>query len=355
MLAAIAAARTSIDLEFYIFADDVIGREFLSALVHSAQRGVKVRALVDSYGSFTLPGKFFQSLITAGGEVRFFNPLRFNRFGVRDHRKLLICDHHTVFTGGANIANEYDGNGVTKGWLDLMLKIESAPLANALAHEFAQIYNSADFKQGRLRKLRIFRQIRRHSTSAEILSIRPGRGASSYQRALYGDLQHASSADMITPYFLPSHKLRRQLQKIVRRGGKVRLILPKLSDVPVSRAAGMVYYPRLLKAGIEIYEYQPQILHMKLYRVDDKVFAGSSNFDFRSFNLNYELMLRFTDKPAIDSAKEIFTNTLKNCRQIKLEEFLKTQNFWSRLRNRWAHFLVARIDPFVALRHIGRR
>jgi cardiolipin synthase len=356
MLAAIAAARTNIDLEIYIFADDVTGREFLQALVHSALSGVRVRLLVDSYGSLTLPGKFFQPLITAGGDVRFFNPLRFNRFGVRDHRKLLICDRQTSFIGGANISNDYGGDGIKQGWLDLMIKIQSAPLASALAHEFAHIFSSADFRHGRLRKFRLFRQIRRRTKkTAEILPIRPGRGASSYQRALYADLEHATSADLITPYFLPSHRLLKNLRRIVKRGGRVRIILPRFSDVPVSRAAGLVYYPRLFRAGIEVYEYQPQILHAKLYRVDEKAYAGSANFDYRSFNLNYELMLRFTDPATVEGAKAIFEAVLKNSRRIERKQFLRSQNFWQRWKNHWAHFLVARIDPFVALRHIGRR
>jgi len=355
MLAAIAAARTSIELEIYIFASDTTGREFLQALIHAALTGVRVRVLVDSYGSLTLPGKFFQPLINAGGEVRFFNPLRFSRFGVRDHRKLLICDRLTTFIGGANISNDYAGNGVTQGWLDLMVKIENATLASALVHEFAHIFSSADFRHGRLRKFRLFRQIRRRTKAAEVLPIRPGRGASSYQRALYADLEHATSADLITPYFLPSMKLRRQLRQIVKRGGRVRIVLPRLSDVPISRAAGLVYYPRLLRAGIEIYEYQPQILHAKLYRVDEKAYAGSSNFDYRSFNLNYELMLRFKDPVTVEGAKDIFNAVLKNSRQIERKAFLQSQTFWQRWKNHWAHFLVARIDPFFALRQIGRK
>lgn len=355
MLAAITAARTSIDLEIYIFAGDVTGRDFLHALVRAAQTGVRIRVLVDAYGSLTLPGKFFQPLITAGGEVRFFNPLRFNRFGVRDHRKLLVCDRQTAFIGGANISNDYSGDGIKHGWLDLMIKIRSASLASALTREFTHIFTSADFKHGRLRRLRMFRQIRRRKKAAEILVIQPGRGASSYQRALYAELKDAKSADLITPYFLPSLKLRRLLRKIVKRGGRVRLILPRFTDVPVSRAAGLVYYPRMLRAGIEIYEYQPQILHAKLYRVDETVFAGSSNFDYRSFNLNYELMLRLTDPATVAGAQEIFDAVLKNSRQIERKEFLQSQNFWARWKNRWAHFLVARIDPFIALRHIGRR
>jgi cardiolipin synthase A/B len=352
MLAAIARARTSVELEIYIFADDATGRQFLQSLVHSARSGVRVRLLVDSFGSLTLSEKFFEPLIAAGGAVRFFNPLRFSRFGVRNHRKLLVCDRQTVFIGGANIADDYNGDGITHGWLDLMAKIEDASLAGLLADEFGQIFSSADFGQKRLRKFRVFRQLRRRMQETRILAIRPGRGASSFQRALHNDLAHASSADLITPYFLPGRRLRKQLRKIIKRGGRVRLILPALCDVPVARAAGLVYYSRLLRAGVEIYEYQPQILHAKLYRVDEKVFAGSANLDVRSFNLNYELMLRFTDNATVDGAKAIFSEALNNCRRIEPREFRRSQNFWQRWKNRWAHFLLARIDPLVALRQI---
>jgi cardiolipin synthase len=116
-----------------------------------------------------------------------------------------------------------------------------------------------------------------------------------------------------------------------------------------------VYYERLLRGGVEIYEYQPQILHAKLCLVDEKVYAGSSNLDLRSFKLNYEIMLRLTDGATVAGAKEIFAAALTHSRQIELKEFRRSQNFWERFKNRWAHFLLARIDPLVALRQINSR
>ena len=109
-------------------------------------------------------------------------------------------------------------------------------------------------------------------------------------------------------------------------------------------------YHRLLKAGVEIYEYQPQILHAKLVLCDGVIYVGSSNLDIRSLNLNYELMLRFEDKPVAAEAQEIFERALKHSRSIELHPWRKSQTFWQRWKNHWAHFLLARIDPFVALR-----
>ncbi len=353
MLDAIAAARHSVELEIYIYANDETGRHFLDALTRSARSGVRVRVLADAYGSFMLSKSFFEPLIKAGGEIRFFNPLRFSRFGVRNHRKLLICDQQTAFLGGANICDCHQGDGTTQGWFDLMARIEDADLAGRLADEFEQTYANADFAHGRFRRLRAFRSFRRRTDETQIFAVRPGRGAGSFQRALHRDLAQARAADFIVPYFLPSRKFRKLLRQIVQRGGRMRLLLPAHCDVPLARAAGLIYYPRLLRAGVEIYEYQPQILHAKLCVVDEKVFAGSSNLDVRSFNMNYELMVRLTDPAAVAGAQEIFSEALKHSRRIELETFSRTQNFWERWKNYWAHFLVARVDPVLGLRQIN--
>jgi len=350
MLAAIAEARSSIELETYILADDQIGRRFLHALVQALKIGVRVRLLTDSYGSLTLSENYYRPLIQAGGKVRFFNPLRFHRFGVRDHRKLLVCDGQTAFVGGGNIADEYDGDGITRGWFDLMVKIDDAAIASRLVEEFDAIFATADFKRRPLPRFRVFRPLRRLSDGAKILAVKPGRLPGEFQRALQLELTSATSADFIVPYFLPNRRMRKKFRQIIRRGGRVRVIVPALCDVPFARAAGMVYYGRLLRTGVEIYEFQPQVLHAKLFIVDGKVFVGSSNLDVRSLKLNYELMLRFSDAGSAENANKIFSTALQHSRQIELNEFRRSLNFWQRWKNHWAHFLVARIDPLVALR-----
>ena len=352
MLAAIQEAQSHIELEMYIFADDETGRKFLQALTEAAKRGIRVRVLVDSFGSFMLPANFFAPLTAAGGGVKFFNPLRFHRFGVRDHRKLLLCDWKTIFIGGANISDAYAGDGVTEGWFDTMTQLEDAGLAMLLVTEFERLFTNAEFESTKRRRLRAFRPLRRKGGETQLFPEKPGRNAGSFQRALQEALATATTADLITPYFLPRRRLRKALREVVKRGGRVRLLLAGKSDVLLSRLAAQVYYARLIRAGVEIYEYQPQILHAKLYRVEGKVFAGSTNLDVRSLKLNYELMLCFSDAASVKSAQEIFENALKHSVRIELKPFRKSQGFWQRLKNRWAHFLLKRIDPLVALRHI---
>jgi len=155
---------------------------------------------------------------------------------------------------------------------------------------------------------------------------------------------------IVSAYFLPTRRLRRDLLRVVRRGGRVQLLLAGKSDVLVSQMAARSLYHRLLKAGVEIYEYQPQILHAKLILCGDVAYVGSSNLDIRSLNLNYELMLRFEDKLMAMEAHEIFEQALEHSRKIELRQWATRQTYWQRCKNHWAHFLLARIDPFAALR-----
>jgi cardiolipin synthase len=352
MLAAIGAAKKSVELETYIYADGQLGRQFLEALRAAAQRGVQVRVLVDAAGSWFLPGNFFQPLIAAGAEVRYFNPLDLWRFGVRDHRKLLVCDGVTIFVGGFNVADEYAGDGIQRGWCDLGLRMTNPALAGELRTSFEELFALSNFHRKPWLRLRAFKRKRKvpKSLAGELLLRRPGRGASAFQMALYRDLAGARDVRIISAYFLPTRRVRRDLLRVARRGGRVQLILAAKSDVLVSQLAARSLYHRLLKAGVEIYEYQPQILHAKLIVCDGAAYAGSSNLDIRSLNLNYELMLRFENRAVVSAAREIFERALKHCRPIELQQWRASQTVWQRWKNHWAHFLLTRIDPFVALR-----
>jgi len=352
MLEAIASARESVRLETYIFTDGEIGRQFLGALVAAQQRGVRVQVLVDAMGSWLLPDDFFAPLAAAGGVMCWFNPLRLWRFGVRDHRKLLVCDGRVAFTGGFNLADEYAGDGVTSGWCDVGARVANPELANQLAAAFDELFKLADFHRRPLLRLRGFKRRRKavKPPGGEVLLSQPGGGAGEIQRSLRRDLAQARAVEIISAYFLPPWRLRRDLARVARRGGRVRLILAGRSDVPVAQLAGRSLYRRLARAGVEIYEYQPQILHAKLFIIDGVAYTGSANLDIRSLKLNYELLLRFTDKRTVTGAREIFARTLSHSARLEFPAWWKAQGFLTRWKFRWANFLLARVDPFVALR-----
>jgi cardiolipin synthase len=350
MLAAIEAARESVRLETYIYSADPLGERFREALVRARQRGARVQVLVDAFGSIGLPGAFWEPLLAAGGECRQFNPLALKRLGIRDHRKLLVCDEQMAFVGGFNIASEYDGDGIGRGWFDLGLQVEG-PLAAQLALSFDEMFARADFRHKRFMRLRKFSARKAVSTANERLLLSgPGRGASPIQRALRTDLSHGRSAQIVTAYFLPSWRLRRQLGRVVRGGGRVELILAGKSDVRLSQLAGQSLYRRFLRAGVEIYEYQPQILHAKLIVIDDVVYVGSANLDPRSLNINYELMVRFESRQMAGQARSLFTHTLKHSRQITPAEWRACRTFWGRFKRHVAYLLLVRIDAYLARR-----
>jgi cardiolipin synthase len=350
MLAAIEAARESVWLETYIYAADYLGERFREALVRAQERGARVRVLVDALGSMTLPGSFWDPLRAAGGEVRQFNPLTLGRLGIRDHRKLLVCDGRVAFVGGFNIASALDGDGVTGGWCDLGLRL-GGPLPAQLAAAFEQMFGLADFRRKRFIRLRKSTARKLVLTSHEQLLLSgPGRGRNPIKRALRDDLSQAIRVQIMVGYFLPTWRIWRDLTRIARRGGTVQLILAGKSDVPISQVAGQSLYRRLLKAGVQIYEYQPQILHAKLIIADDAVYVGSANLDQRSLKINYELMLRFDQKEMVEQARALFAQSLGHCRQITREEWRQSRTLWRRFKQRWAYWLLVRIDPYLARR-----
>ena len=350
MLGAIEAARESVCLETYIYAPDSLGERFREALVRARQRGVRVWVLIDALGSMTLPVAFWEPLRAAGGEMRFFNPLALDRLGIRNHRKLLVCDEQVAFVGGFNIASEYDGDGVTHGWCDLGLRLRGA-LPAQLAVTFHEMFARADFQHKRFIRLR--RSVARKTVltaNEQILLSGPGRGRSPFKRALRRDLARASNVQIMVAYFLPTWRIRRDLTRIVRRGGSVEMILPGKSDVLVSQLAGQSLYRRFLKAGLGIHEYQPQVLHAKLIVADNAVYVGSANLDPRSLDINYELMIRFERPDMAQQARAIFGGRLTHCRRITREEWRQSRTIWRRLKQRWAYWLLVRLDPYLAHR-----
>ena len=350
MLEAIGSARRSVCLETYIYAPGQLGERFREALIRAQEAGVRVQVLIDALGSYGLPTDFWKPLVNAGGEMRWFNPLSLNRLGFRNHRKLLVCDDKVGFVGGFNIAPEYEGDGVICGWCDLGLRIEG-PLVLELSHSFQEMFARAGFQHKRF--ARLLKSPARKIVSApreQLLLSGPGRGLSPIKRALKRDLSRAQSVQIMVAYFLPPWQFRHQLTQVVRRGGKVELILAGKSDVAVSRLAAQSLYPRLLRAGVKIHEYQPQILHAKLFIIDNAVYVGSANLDPRSININYELVIRFYDRKFAQQAREMFNHCREHTRPISLDEWMRQHSLWRRFKQHWAYFLLVRMDPYIARR-----
>ncbi len=349
MLAALAKARHSIRFEYYIYRADEIGDRFRAALTAAARRGVRVQLLLDAFGCAGLPDDYWQEFKQAGGQPRTFNPLTWRLFALRNHRKLLLIDDAVAFVGGYNIGQEYDGDGVTRGWRDLGVELHTPVAIRQLAAAFDGMFNASRPHH------RLFRRIRyplHHPLGAgrngPVLLSGPRLGHNRFRTQLLRQLKPARHVQIISSYFVPSFRLRRALRRVVRRGGTVELLLAGKSDVPLALLAGRARYGSLLRAGVRIWEYQPQILHSKLAIVDDTVFAGSSNLDARSFGINYELTVRFDDAAFAASGRKLFAADQHEAVEITLPDWRKSQTWHRRLRGLWAGFLLTKVDPWLA-------
>lgn len=349
LFALIAAARTSIRCETYIWTADAVGGRFRAALAFAARRGVRVRVLVDGAGSTDLPPGYWRDLTAAGAEVHVFNPLTFRHFSLRNHRKLFLVDDAVAVTGGWNIAEEYDGDGVTRGWRDLGLELRHPAALVQLAVSFDSLF------AGHL--VRHWLQRRFHRPAflrhpGPVLFSGPHLRRNQFHRQLLLSLRHARRVRIVSAYFVPGLRLRRALAAVARRGGTVEVLLAGKTDVALAQRAARSLYGPLLRAGVRIWEYQPQILHAKLALVDDAVFVGSANLDARSFAINYELTVHLTDKPLVAEASASFAKDLLLSRAVSLAEWRRSRTWLTRLRGAWARFLMTRVDPWLARRQL---
>ena len=352
MLAAIDAAKESVRLEMYIFAAGVPGDLFRAVLAAAAKRGVRVEVLVDGFGSRSLPADYWKPVRAAGGDVRVFNPLSLNRWVIRDHRKLLLVDDRIAFVGGFNIAPEYAGDGVTRGWCDFGVELHGE-VAAAFGASFQVLLAHHDYRFPRLGRWRRTRQRRamHDHTREQVLATGPGLGRNVFHRRLLHDLGRARDVEIVSGYFVPGYRLRRALRLVVRRGGTARLLLAGRSDVPLAQRAGRAFYGGLQRGGVAIDEYLPQVLHAKLAIVDDAVFVGSSNLDARSLTINYEVMVRIEDRALAASGRALIAAARQHARPVARR---RRVGLLLRLREWWARFLLTRVDCWLARRQLRR-
>ncbi len=347
MLEAVSAARRRLRLEMYICDDSALSRRFRTALIEARERGVEVSLLLDAFGSFELDPAFWAPLARAGGIVRWFNPISLSRLAARNHRKLLVCDDEVAFVGGYNLTRDYEGDGVTRGFHDFGLRL-TGPIVAALASSYDFIAERADAPHRLLDRLRApgFPSVLA-GTGWKLLLNLPSLQRRGINQTLLADLKAPGSVDIISAYFLPNRKVRRALVHLARSGVRVRLLLTGRSDVPVARYAGHVLYDYFLRAGVEIYEYQPQVLHAKLVVLGNAVYAGSCNLDLRSLHFNYELMVRLEDPAIRAEAARLFERDLTRSTRIELARWRRDRTVWMSLREQFAYFVVARLDPWV--------
>jgi cardiolipin synthase A/B len=326
MLEAIRSARATITFETYIYWSGDIGKEFVSALSERARAGVAVHVLVDWFGSWKIDNALLREMREAGAQVVLYNPLRWNtltQMNHRTHRKLLVVDGAIGFTGGVGIADEWTGNAQDeKHWRDTHFRLEGPAVAQM---QSAFMENWIEATGAVLHGEKYFPALeRRGSAEAQLFVSAPGGGGESAQFLyLLSIVSAAKSIRMSASYFVPDNVEIQAFLTALQKGVKVQIILPgPLTDSETARRASRADWGRLLRAGAEIYEYQPTMFHAKVLVVDGQwTTVGSTNFDSRSFSVNDEANLNVYDRDFAAAQERIFEEDLKRSRRITLEEW----------------------------------
>jgi cardiolipin synthase len=328
MLEAIESARSSVTMEQYIFWAGEVGRRFAEAFAGKAREGVAVKLLLDAIGSSTLGSEIYGILAAGGCEIAWYRPIHWytlDRANQRDHRKSLVVDGSIAFTGGSGIADHWLGNaGCPQEWRDIQVSVEG-PAVLAQQAGFVQnwLVTTGEILGGR----QFFPETQcAGNVRVQTILSSPSSGAAAAGTMYLIALQCARrSVHIANPYFIPDSRIIAMLAKACKRGVAVKLMLAgRHNDTWWARQNSIRLYGSLLEAGVEIYEYQPTMLHQKTMTVDGEwATVGTTNFDNRSFALSEETNICLDDAGLVAQFEAIFEADLGSCEQIRLAGWRK--------------------------------
>lgn len=349
----IDGAQSSLKLYYYIFANDASGRLVLARLIRAARRGVAVTLMVDAFGSIETPKQFFDPLVKAGGRLGWFGSSWSTRYLIRNHQKMAIADERRAIVGGFNVKDDYFGLPEDDCWADMGICVDG-PEAETLVRWYDRLWKWVSAPRQSYRALR-----------AMVRGWHDGRGTfrwlvggptyrlSSWARTVRTDLERAKRADIIEAYFSPGNGMLARLRRVARKG-RIRMILPSRSDNTTTIAAARLLYGPLLRAGVEIYEYRPCRLHMKLLVIDDAVYIGSANFDMRSLFINVELMLRIEDAGFAAKIRAFADARVNDSERITRKRHRERRTPF-RLLKGWVSYLLVGVLDYKVTRRLNFR
>lgn len=319
MLEAIHTAQKTITFETYIYWTGEIGRQFAEALAERAQAGVRVQVLLDWVGSLKMDDDLLDLIEKNGVHVYRYRPLRWyhlNRLNNRTHRKLLVVDGKIAFTGGVGIADQWLGNAENEDyWRDIHFRMEG-PVVSQVQAAFNDNWIKATGEV--LHGENFFpAQEEQGETSAHMFISSPAGGSENMQLMYMLAITAAEkSIDLQAVYFVPDELITKALLAAVERGVHVRIMVPgKHIDQQMVRFVSKALWGDFLKKGVEIYIFEPTMMHNKMLIIDQRmVSVGSTNFDMRSFHLNDEASLNIYDTDFAKATTRIFEQDIDRCR-----------------------------------------
>lgn len=321
-------ASHSILLQYYIFSDDNIGKKISDILIEKARQGVSVKVIYDHVGSFSASNSFFRRMQEAGIDTHPFFRVTFpqlaNRINWRNHRKIVVVDNRVGYIGGMNIADRYvKATKRGEAWRDTHFRVEG-DIVGSLIFSFAVDWHFVR-SQEPLPALECREPRFRNNTGMQLIVDGPADAWDSMALCFLKAISAARRCIYIqTPYFLPTDALLHALEAAAHAKVDVRVMLPAASDSRLLQYASFSYVTQCLRSGIKVYLYERGMLHSKTMVIDDTlVTSGSTNFDFRSFENNFECNLMFYDREINRQMREIFFEDIKQCRKLTASAWRK--------------------------------
>nr|WP_086869322.1 phospholipase D-like domain-containing protein [Streptomyces viridochromogenes] len=326
MLGAIRAAEHTIDMMTFVYWKGQIARDFAVALADRARAGVRVRLLLDGFGAKEIEGRLLELMSSAGVQIAWFrkpvwlSPFKQNH---RCHRKALVVDEHTAFTGGVGIAEEWCGDARNPSeWRDTHVQVRG-PAVDGIAAAFAQ--NWAECHEELFDERDRFTEHPQEGSS--VVQVVRGSASIGWQDMQTLIRVMLTSAEerfrLATAYFAPDDYFVDLLCRTAERGVRVEILLPgPHTDQRACQLAGQQHYTRLLEAGVHIRQYQPTMMHAKIITVDSvAALIGSTNFNRRSMDHDEEVMLAVLDEDFTATLDQDFEADLEKSVEIDLRRW----------------------------------
>lgn len=339
-------AQRHIHLEYYIFADDTIGRQIEDILIEKAQQGVSVRFIYDDFGSHALGKRMAHHLREHGVEVSPFYKIKFyafaNRINYRNHRKIIVIDGRISYVGGINVSDYYINKTTSPDalyWRDTSIRIEgpaTVSLQNIFLNDWnfcsgANLVPNKEFFPLKELEQEIGTKV------MQIVHSGPDSDRASIMNSLVQIIASSQEELLITnPYFIPDSSIVRILKIAALRGVKIKLLVPDISDSKLVNAAAESNYQELLDLGIEIHRYTKGFVHAKTLVADRRLsVVGTANLDYRSFDLNFEVNGIVYDRELASQLARQFEQDLREARKMTLKEW-QDRGFFKILKERAA-------------------
>ena len=324
-------AKDHIHLEYYILIDDNIGNQLIDIICEKAKEGVSVRLSIDDVGS-KISSKGKRKLKESGVESNVFMPVLFRGFtgklNYRNHRKIAIIDGKVGYVGGINVSDNYVNYKNGKSfWRDTHLRIEGEAVM-PLQVNFIMTWNFVSNSELDITENFFPSVTTKKETAIQITSSGPDTNWPNIMEALFVAINRAEEYVYVTtPYFIPNDQIITSLQVASKSGVDVRLIIPKTSDSWTAKHATNSYLEMLLEAGVKVYRYCNGFIHAKTMVVDD-IFStvGTTNLDYRSFNINFEINAIIYNETTSRELKKHFMEDLENSEQLVLEDWQNRPN-----------------------------